>query len=67
MLREAVNAQIKAHKRSLAERYLAGNAAPEEHRMAVLKAEMVFEDFFESDAEDVRAIIDAEHERDSTD
>ena len=59
-LREAMANQIEARKQWVSERYWAGQPVPEADRQALLLVEQWVEDFFESSAEDVRAVMEQE-------
>lgn len=59
-LKGAVGKVCQRRKDQLCQRYLAGRAASEPERIAVLMIEQWAEDFFESSAEDIRAAIEEE-------
>lgn len=57
-LRKAVRQRMAARKQSLLSNYWQGQAEPESVRQALGMVEEWFEDFFESDAEEIRAVIE---------
>ena len=58
MLHRAVKERFDHQKQVMTDRYMRGDPVPEEERLAVLRAEAAFEDFFEASAEDVRAALE---------
>ena len=62
-LREAMRKVAARRKAALTEAYLSGNQQPGADRKALLLVEQWVEDFFESTAEDVRAVMEHEDEK----
>ena len=61
-LQQAMQAQMEIRKEALCKSYLAGRPVPEADRLALLMVEQWVEDFFESTAEDVQAMMETINE-----
>lgn len=57
-LQQAMAKLLAERKQALSKAYLAGKPAPEETRLAVLMVEEWVSDFFESSADDVKAVME---------
>jgi hypothetical protein len=59
-VREAVDRLLDRDRDLLQSRYMAGNPASEAERLAYLRAEEIFADFFDCEAEDLIAVLEIE-------
>lgn len=62
-LRVAADKELAQVRESLSRDYLAGRPAPEAYREAVMLVGRWVEAFFERDADDIRAVIEDDNER----